>query len=180
MSDARSDTILGAGRYLELRRRNNWEFAERRGVTEVVFVVAVTPERQAVLVEQYREPVQARVIEWAAGLVGDGEGAEAEDVLAAARREMEEETGFRATGLSVISQGPSSAGLTSEIVTFVLAEGLQKTGPGGGVHSEEITVHLPPLAEIDSWLDARVQEGCLIDPKVSAGLYFLLKRPPPG
>jgi ADP-ribose pyrophosphatase len=46
-------------------------------------------------------------------------------------------------------------------------------------------VHLVPLVEADSWLQARAAEGYLIDPKVYAGLYFLGResagqQPPAG
>ncbi len=176
MPDDHEDIILAAGRFLTLRRRRRWEFVERPHVKEVVVLIAVTAEQQAVLVEQYREPVQARMIEWAAGLVGDEEGDDDEHMLDAANRELEEETGYRARNLEVIGHGPSSGGLTSEIVTFIEASGLEKVGPGGGVGNEAIRVHLVPLGGVDTWLDERVGEGCLIDPKVYAGLYFLSRK----
>ena len=176
MSVNPSDDVLGAGRYLQLRRRQNWEFVERKGVTDVVVLVAVTAEHQAVLVEQYREPVQAKMIEWPAGLVGDEEASDEETMLEAAARELEEEAGFRARRFDILATGPSSGGLTSEIVTFLRASGLERVAPGGGVGGEDIRVHLVPLSQIDSWLSQRAGEGFLIDPKVYAGLYFLSKQ----
>jgi len=175
MSTEPSDGILCRGRFLTLRRRNRWEFVERPDVVEVAVLIAVTPDGKAVFVEQYREPVRSRTIEWPAGLVGDEEGHDGENLLQAANRELEEETGFRAGELSVIEKGPSSAGLSSEIITFIRAARLEKVGEGGGVAGENIRVHLTPLAEAGAWLAARVREGCLIDPKVYAGL-FLLRR----
>ena len=59
------------------------------------------------------------------------------------------------------------------MVTFLRAEGLERVGEGGGVGGEEIEVRLVPLAEVDSWLRRRAEEGFLIDPKVYAGLYWL-------
>ena len=176
MSVNPSDGVLGMGRYLQLRRRNRWEFVERKGVAGVVVLVAVTDEHEAVLVEQYREPVQAKMIEWPAGLVGDEEASDNETVLDAAGRELEEETGFRARRFDILATGPSSGGLTSEIVTFLRASGLERVAAGGGVGGEDIRVHLVPLSQIDSWLSQRAGEGFLIDPKVYAGLYFLSKQ----
>jgi ADP-ribose pyrophosphatase len=67
--------------------------------------------------------------------------------------------------------GPSSAGLTSEIVDFFLATGLKRVGPGGGDHQESITVHEVPLDIAPQWLAERAAAEILIDPKVYAGLF---------
>ena len=178
MNPSRDETILGSGRFLELRVRDGWEYVARRGITEVVVVVAVTAAQEAVFVEQYRLPVDARIIEWAAGLVGDEEGEDGEQLFDAAHRELEEETGYQAGRMTLLGRGPSSCGLTSEIITFVQALDIEKVGPGGGVGSEDIQVHLVPLPEVDDWLQEREQEGLLIDPKVPAGLYFLSRSSP--
>ena len=141
MTDEKDDAVLGAGKYLRLRRRNRWEFVERPGITEVAVIIAITKDNEAVFVEQHREPVAASMIEWAAGLVGDEEGDDGEPLLDAANRELQEETGFRANQLSVLAQGPPSGGLASEIITFVRAEGIERVSAGGGVGHEEIKVH---------------------------------------
>lgn len=57
-----------------------------------------------------------------------------------------------------------------------LAPGLQRTGRGGGVDHEDITVHEVPLAEMVAWLEARARTGVLIDPKIYAGLFFSLQH----
>ena len=176
MREQQSETILGGGRFLELRKRNGWEYVARKGVNEVVVVVAVTADDKAVLIEQYREPVRARVIEWAAGIVGDEPEFEEEHLLEAANRELEEETGCRARRLRMIGHGPSSGGMSSEIITFLQAEDFVRVGEGGGVGNEDIKVHLVPLDEVDAWLAARTGEGFLVDPKVYTGLYMLSRQ----
>lgn len=169
--------ILGEGRFVRLRRlANGWECVDRINAAHIVAVVAVTPEQELVLVEQMRPPVGAAVIELPAGLVGDRPGAEDEDRLLAAQRELEEETGYVAARWSHLTAGPPSAGLTSEIITFYLAQDLTHTGPGGGDATEDITVHTVPLEGIDDWFAARVDEGRLLDPKVYTALYFLRAR----
>ena len=110
--------------------------------------------------------------------MGDEDGHETEELLHAANRELEEETGFRAGELSMIQKSPSSAGLTSEIFTFIRATNLEKVGQGGGVVGENIIVHLVPLSEVDAWLAAPARENYLIDPKMYAGLYFLQTKGP--
>jgi ADP-ribose pyrophosphatase len=167
-----NDEVLGAGRFLRLRRRNGWELVERPGIDDVAVLIAVTPSDELVLVEQYREPVEARMIELPAGLVGDDAAFDSESLLQAANRELQEETGFSAHELSVVVRAPSSGGMTSEIVTFIYASGLTKVGDGG-VEGEDIRVHVVPITGIDGWLADRNSEGYLIDPKIYAGLRLL-------
>ena len=160
------------GRYLSLIERERWEFVTRPNAHAVVVLVATTPEGEIVLVEQYRRPLDARVIELPAGLVGDT-GDPNEAVLDAAGRELVEETGFEATSLEVVMECPTSSGMTDEVITFVRANRLRRVGPGGGDDSEEIEVHVVPLGEIDAWLDDRRTQGLPLDPKIYTALYWL-------
>jgi ADP-ribose pyrophosphatase len=164
---------LAAGRFLALVREGHWEYAERTNATGAAVIVAVTEAKRLLLVEQYRLPVHARTVELPAGIVGDEPGSGGEAHIEAARRELLEETGYRAESLHALTHGPASSGLTSETVTLFLARGLRRVGPGGGVAHEDITVHEVPLAAVDEWLEAKAQTGVLVDPKVFAGLYFL-------
>lgn len=164
---------LHEGRFLEMFERGGWEYVDRVGSSGVVVILAVTDANELVLVEQHRIPVDAKVIELPAGLAGDLPDARDEDFAEAARRELLEETGFEAANIEFLCEGPPSAGLTSEIQTLLRATGLQKTGPGGGDETEEITVHTVDLDELEDWLSAATERGCLIDPKIYAGLYFL-------
>ena len=160
------------GKYLRLLRRGRWVYADRPGVHAIVAIVAVT-NGALLLIEQHRPPVDRRVIELPAGLVGDTPGDEDEDIAAAARRELLEETGYVADEMTVLTEAVPSAGLASEVVTLLRATGLRKTAGGGGVDGEEITVHLVPLTDIDARLDAWRAAGLLVDLKVYAGLHFL-------
>jgi ADP-ribose pyrophosphatase len=116
------------GRYLSLLEKEGWEFASRSNASGVVVLVPVTEAGEILLVEQYRKPVAARVIELPAGLVGDHENS-GESVLDAARRELEEETGYAAARMEVLMVCPSSAGMSDEVLHFVLATGLTRVGP---------------------------------------------------
>lgn len=164
--------VHAAGRYLKLLERDNWEFASRANASGVVVLVPVTDDKQILLVEQYRTPVEARVIELPAGLVGDKDNPD-EDLATAADRELLEETGYRAQRFSLLLQCPSSSGTSDEIVTFLRADGLDRVAAGGGDESEDIELHVVPLAGIDDWLNERLSEGYLIDPKIYAALYWL-------
>jgi ADP-ribose pyrophosphatase len=182
--DAGPAELLASGRFLDFSRRKGWEFVARRGVNGVVLVVPVTDDGEIVLVEQFRPPVGKKVVELPAGLSGDDEGGKDEPLEMSARRELLEETGYEATAMERLFEGPPSAGVTSEIVTFFLATGLVKRHEGGGVGHEEITAHAVSLGAVEEWLTARERAGSLVDVKVFAGLYFahrlLASRPGPA
>ena len=166
-------TVLHSGKFLALVREGRWEYADRVNATGAAIIIAVTAEQRVLLVEQYRIPVQARTIELPAGIIGDEPGSTNESQAGAARRELLEETGYAAETIELVTAGPSCSGITSERITLVRALGLRKTGKGGGVEHEDITVHEVPLAEAVAWLERKAREGVLIDPKVYAGLFFV-------
>ena len=169
MSDSNN---LYRGRYLGISERDGWEYATRVNASAVVVVVPVTDDGCLVLVEQFRLPVNAEVVELPAGLVGDQEDPD-ESILVAAHRELEEETGYVAGKLHKLLSCPSSAGMSDEMVTFILATDLTRTGPGGGDDSEEITVKEVPLDSVSSFLSRRMAEGLQVDPKVYGALHWL-------
>jgi ADP-ribose pyrophosphatase len=172
--NGKSETeVLYDGEHLRFVRRNGWEFVERKNITGIGILVAITEWGAVLLVEQWREPVGARVLELPAGLVGD-EGEE--DGEAAANRELEEETGYRAGEIEKLFEGPPSPGLASEIVTVYLARRLTKVGPGGGVGAEDIRVHEVPAARVLDWLEERRAEGFLVDPKTYGVLAMANRR----
>jgi len=179
MSSDSQPEVLAEGRFLRLCRRGRWEYAERVHPRPAVVIVAVTPDRELVLVEQFRVPVQSRVIELPAGLVGDVPGDDHPDPRVHARRELLEETGFRARNMRLLFGGPVSAGFGTESVEFLLATGLKREGGGGGVEGEEIETHLVPVDRVEAWLKRRVRQGRLADPKIFAGLYYASQVSPP-
>lgn len=170
------DEVMARGKFLQLVRRNGWEFCERVAGTGVVLIIAVTPEKKMLLVEQFRPALGASVLEVPAGLVGDTAGRSGEAFVDAAKRELIEETGYAANKMTLLTEGPVSSGLTNEVVSFFLATDLKKVGDGGGDESEDITVHEIEVDEIESFANSRAQHGCLIDPKLFAALYFAKNR----
>jgi ADP-ribose pyrophosphatase len=172
--DARAPVeTLFQGRWLSMRRRGRWEYVERNNEGGAVIIVAVTPDDNILFVEQYRVSILANTIEMPAGLVGDLEAHDTEDAMDAARRELEEETGYRCGRLEFIHAGPSSSGMSTEMIAFVRAYDLEKVGHGGGDETENILVHEVPRTEAGAWLFARAAEGYSIDPKLFAGLWFI-------
>ncbi|HYE31136.1 MAG TPA: NUDIX hydrolase [Methylomirabilota bacterium] len=163
---------LYCGKHLALRKRGRWEFADRVDATGAVVVVGITAGNKLLLTEQFRVPCGKNVIELPAGIAGDEPGSEQESLATAAARELEEETGYEPALVREIMTGPSSAGLTSELITIFVATGLTRTGAGGGHAHENITVHEVDFARVDEWLFERIRAGTLIDPKVFAGIHF--------
>ncbi len=172
MSDSRPDRVLAQGRFIRLIDRNGWEFAERAASSAVVTIVAITDQQALLLVEQFRIPLGKRVIELPAGLAGDSAEHRGEPALSAARRELLEETGYEAAEWTRLADAPSSAGLTSECITFFLARGLRHVTDTLGEGGEQITLHQVPLSGLDGWLDGARARGCAVDSKIYAGLHL--------
>jgi len=170
-------TILVDAKYLRLVNQNGWEFVQRKGIGGIVGIVAVTDDQKLLLVEQFRPPVGASVIEIPAGLAGDVAGHENEPLDVAASRELLEETGYQAAQMTYLAAGASSAGLTNEIITLYRASGLTKVGPAAGDGGEQITLHEIPLTQVQTWLSDQLRAGRLIDLKVYAALHFAFAAP---
>jgi ADP-ribose pyrophosphatase len=163
------------GKYLRLVKRGTWEYAERTNAGHAVIIIALTPDRKLLFVEQHRVPLDARTIEMPAGLVGD---IDADDTLElAAKRELLEETGWQADEVKVLMVGPTSAGMSNELIAFVRARGLTRITAGGGDETEDITVHEIPVDEAPRWLAAKMAAGYSMDPKLWAGLWLLDHEP---
>ena len=154
------------GRYIAAVRDGQWEYVRRaRGIRAVV-IVAETDSGEVLLVEQMRVPIGKRCLELPAGLIGDDDGGEGDTVELAARREIEEETGYRATAIVSLGDYYSSPGMVSEGFSLVRATGLTRVGEGGGVAGEDIVVHRVPRREIASFVEAQRQRGLGIDVKL--------------
>jgi ADP-ribose pyrophosphatase len=91
---------------------------------------------------------------------------EGEEVEAAAIRELEEETGFRAGHMVSLGRYFASPGMSSEGFTLLRAEEMVRTGEGGGVEGENILVHRVPLSQVADFVASKRAEGCAIDVKL--------------
>ena len=144
--------------------RDGWEYVSRSRGRNVVGIVAVTADDELVLVEQFRPPVNNRVLELPAGLVAD-EDAE-EDPLNAARRELLEETGYVSDSWFHFATGLSSSGLSDESLEMLVALDVRREGPGGGVDGERIETLVVPLEGIHQLVQERNRAGDLLDLKI--------------
>jgi 8-oxo-dGTP pyrophosphatase MutT (NUDIX family) len=123
-----------------------------------VNVVAVTPDRRVVLVEQYRHGVERTTLEIPGGMV-DPEDATPE---AAARRELLEETGFVSEQWAHIGTvDPNPAIQSNRCFTFLASEArlVADPAPDG---TEEIRVLVVPEREVPELVRAGRIEHALV------------------
>jgi ADP-ribose pyrophosphatase len=154
------------GRFITAKTKGKWEFVSRARGIKAAVILAVDDANHVILVEQFRVPLGRPCIELPAGLVGDDDGLAGEDAAAAANRELEEETGYRAARMEVVGEFYSSPGMVSESFTLLRAHGLARTGPGGGTDGEDITVHRVPLEGIGGFIETARNRGLGIDVRV--------------
>ena len=97
----------------------------------------------------------------------------AEDIEAAARRELAEETGYGGGRWSVLTRLSANPALQDNITTSYLAEGVAPAGRAQPEATEDLRVHLVPLAEIPGLIDS----GDMIQALHTAPLLrYLLRR----
>lgn len=161
---------LFTSQWLTLLRRGHWEFIRRPHSESCVVILPLLNDDTVVLIEQFRIPLQQRVVELPAGLVGDEPEYENESLIETAVRELREETGYLAQHMQLLLSTPTSAGMTSEITNMFQASDLIKVSNGGGVNDEEIEIHHIPLSELRQWLTHKEQSGARIDFKIHAAL----------
>ncbi len=156
------EEVMWQGRFVVARKRGKWEYVSRARNIRAAVILAID-EGHVLLVEQFRVPLGKVCIELPAGLIGDDPGSEHEAAEIAAGRELEEETGYRATSIRSLGEFYSSPGMVTESFTLVRATGLEKVSEGGGLPGEDITVHRVPLDGLEAFLAARRAQGDAID-----------------
>ena len=119
--------------------------AERELIRHVgaVCVIPVTDDGRVVMERQYRYPVDEIMLEIPAGKLDSKQ----EDHEQAARRELEEETGYLADEMTMIGKFYPACAYSDETIWMYLAKGLHK----GHIHRDEdefLDVQLIPLADL--------------------------------
>ena len=131
-----------------------------------VTVMALTPQREVVLIRQYRHGAGKVIVEMPGGMMDPQD----ESPLDAARRELLEETGYRSDNfIQVGCVSPNPANHTNLVYSFLALDAV----PAGPQHldpSEEIEVALTPLDEV---IDL-AKKGELLQSMQVAAVFFAL------
>jgi ADP-ribose pyrophosphatase len=132
---------------------------------DAVAIVALDADERVVLVRQHRQAVGTDLLELPAGLVDEGE-----EPLAAAQRELREETGLHGGSWRELAAIWTSPGFVNELVTVFVAHGLDEGEPEPD-EAEDLEVVRWTLPE----LEAQVWE--LKDATTLVGLLLYLREP---
>ncbi|MBF0472597.1 MAG: NUDIX hydrolase [Nitrospirae bacterium] len=136
--------FLWHGKYLRsyaltfINSRGNtvlWEAVERVGCNGIACVIPITIDKKVIIIKQFRPAVGKFVIEFPSGLNDKNE-----PLIDVAKRELFEETGYKADTLNEIAVGPISAGASSEVLTIFLAKDVYLNGCQTLDDAEEIEV----------------------------------------
>jgi len=169
--------LLCEGKYLRTIYEDNWEYVERVNGRHVVYIVPLNKNKfgrpELIFIEEYRIPLKKIVVGFPAGLVGD---VGAEEIITAAYRELEEETGYSAGKMQHLVSGPSSAGLSNETIHIYLANELVKVSDGGGIDGEDIKTESISIYDSEEWLQNKSKnDKYAIDIKSYIGVYYANK-----
>jgi ADP-ribose pyrophosphatase len=165
------------GRYLEFRIDTIVRADGSGGTRDVVghpgavAVVAVDDAGRLLLVRQWRIPAARAMLEIPAGTLDVHDGV-TEDPDLAARRELEEETGQRATTWRKLSTFWTAPGFATELMHLYLATGLSgATGADRLTPDEDERLELSHVALEDAV--AMVESGEINDAKTILGVLWL-------
>lgn len=174
--------VVFEGKYLQVVRKEfdtdmgeggTWETVERKNIygRGAVVIVALTKDRKVVLERNWRVPLESFVIQFPAGLT-DREGESEEET---AKRELLEETGYRAKRLIPIISVPVSPVLTATRAMHFLAPEVEFVGRQGREIGEQIGVLKIPVDKISDFL-LNLPEDTELDLRVPGILWILQKR----
>ncbi len=122
-----SEEIIFKGRVVALSvadvRLPNGQTAKRELIKHpgAVGIIPLTHDGKIVMVEQYRKPLEKTVVEIPAGKMELNEPKEE-----TARRELEEETGYKVSSMELLTSFYTAPGFADEIIHIYVARGLHK------------------------------------------------------
>jgi ADP-ribose pyrophosphatase len=168
------------GRYLGLRvdtieradgSRSTRDIVDHPGA---VAMLALDPDERVLLVRQWRTPTGGALLEIPAGTLDREPDGGTEDPEAAARRELEEETGYRAGRWQKLGEFWTAPGFATELMHLYLATELAPAEPDGRLgpdEDEHLELRAIPWREAVAMAD----RGEIRDAKSLVGLFRLAR-----
>jgi ADP-ribose pyrophosphatase len=149
-----------------------WETVERKNIYNkgAVVIAALTKERELILERNWRVPLESFVIQLPAGL-SDKEGENEEEV---ARRELLEETGYKAEKLIPVISVPLCPALTPTRAAHFLAPEVEFVGKESREINEKIEVLKVSVEKLDDFL-LNLPQDTELDLRVP-GILWILER----
>ncbi len=117
-------------------------------VADAVAILAILPDNKVVILRNNRPPVGKELYGVPAGKIDPGE-----DAATAAKRELQEETGYAAKNLKFVGALYTSPGITTEKIHCFIATGLTKGEQNLEEAEQGIQVYELGLAEANTYLD---------------------------
>lgn len=147
-------------------QRRTKPMVRHRGAACVIPLLETPSGPAVVMVRNDRVTIDDFLLELPAGGIDAGE-----DPAAAAARELEEETGYRAATVEPLARFYTTPGLTDELMHAFVARGLTHVGQKLEPY-EVLTVHPVPVVDLLSMMD----RGELTDGKTVCSLLMALRR----
>jgi ADP-ribose pyrophosphatase len=109
-----------------------------------VNIIAITPEQELVMVEQYRFGSGTVELEIPGGMMDPGET----DPVATAVRELREETGYEGENARLLGRIHANPAILNNTCHTVLIENCRLKHPVNFDHAEDLATRLVPISEI--------------------------------
>ncbi len=115
-----------------------------------VAVIALTKEKKILLIKQFRKPLEKTIVEIPAGKLEKGE-----DPLECAKRELEEETGYKPLEMELVTSFYTSPGFANEIIYIYFTDKME-AGEVNCDDDEFLAVMEVTLAEAEQLIEQQV------------------------
>ncbi len=129
-----------------------------------VNVIALTKEKQVVLIEQFRHGSEEIILEIPGGMIDENEDREV-----AARRELLEETGYTADEFVYLGKSRPNPAIQNNWIYHYAALNCEQTGATDFDEHESVTTKLVPLAAIENLIES----GKITHSLAIVGFYYL-------
>ena len=164
------DRLMYEGDYLKLHRatvqlpNGATSYREYLKHPGAVMIIPLFENGDVLLERQYRYPMRKVFIEFPAGKKDAGEAP-----LETAKRELLEETGYRAERYTHVTDIHNALAYCDEVIHFYLAEGLIQAGEQQVDDNEFVQVLRVPLSQLMTW----IKNGWVSDVKTQLGAFWL-------